>query len=640
MKIRIIIVILAMITFKSCVPMEELGSSSETNPTISEVDKVVQDEIIKQNIPGAAVAVVKDGEIVHANGYGHTSLSRNEPITANTVFRWASISKPLTAVAILHLDEQDDDFSIEDKVSDHVSYWPDTGQKGNITIKQLLSHRSGIIHYTNTDNCPGNSSPSPDFTAHGDDAFNAENAVDIFKDQDLCFSPGSAYKYSTYGFSLAVAAFEEASGESYADWVMDNIAQPLEINSLQQGMGESEGYNMSGGRLVDRSDGSKTSVLPGGGWESNIRDLALFGNALLQGTLLLNTQRMWNESTGNSIYRLGIYRYSGGNRAEHGGDHNNLRTKMDLYPGRSDSLGVFVYINGRHADRNRLARRVATAMGVTTWNVSDEAIVTECTDQSGSNRYSAVWRSTGDDVIIRKGLSNDDFGSEWSYLREHQYYTDDFEAYTENGELRWDGIFRKGTGGNAMWRNFTRDEFNQKWKEQSDLGYRLVDVETYMVNGERRWAGLFRPGSGPYALFRYYSTSDFGDKREEMAESGLKLIDIEAFTHEGNLRWAGVWVEGEDGLLNRNYTQDEFGDLRNQRRAAGWKLIDIERYNTNNGVRWAGIWESSDSDERLNRNYRYCGDKDDDGNWDPLGITNRHNQWRSAGFELIDWERN
>ncbi|WP_372906695.1 serine hydrolase domain-containing protein, partial [Rhodohalobacter sp.] len=253
MKLKLILFGLIILILKSCAGLEQLSHNLETDATLPDVDAVVQDEIIKQNIPGAAVAVVQNGRIVHINGYGHTSLDRTEEVDIDHVFRWASISKPLTAVALLQLDEQYDDFSIDDKVSDYVSYWPDSGQKGDITIKQLLSHRAGITHYTTKRNCPDNNSPSHNTGAHGAGPFSVEDAVEIFEDEDLCFEPGSSYKYSTYGYTLAAAVFEEVSGESYADWVMDNIAQPTFMMSLQQATGTSEGYNISGGRLVDRS---------------------------------------------------------------------------------------------------------------------------------------------------------------------------------------------------------------------------------------------------------------------------------------------------------------------------------------------------------------------------------------------------
>lgn len=619
----------------------ERYSETLANPIIPEVDRIIQDEIIKQNVVGAAVGIVKNGRIVHLNGYGHTSLDRTEEITVNTIFRWASISKPLTAVAALQLDEQNPSYSIYDTVANHVSYWPSEGAKGNITILQLLSHRAGIIHYRSTGNCPCNSDPNPDEDMHDDGPFHPRNAVAIFKDQDLCFNPGSLEKYSTFGYNLLAASIEDASGQSYANWVNNNIAVPLGMNSLRQATGELNGYNVENGRLVDRIDGSKGCVLPGGGWESGIRDLALFGNALIHNTLLDNTSRMWNEVTGNDTYRLGINRRPNESRIYHGGTHNNLRTYMELYPNRADKLGVVIYLNGRHANRFRLARRIVTEMGVSNRQGGDAPIVAECTSQSDRGRYSVIWRKTGKDVLLRKGLSNDDFAAEWYYLRRNGYYLDDFEAYIEGGELRWDGIYRKGTGRNGMWRNFSKEGFYQKYEEQVENNSRLVDVETYLdINGNRKWAGLFRPGLGRHAFVQELNTSDFGDKRREFAASGMKLIDIEAYTVNGNLRWAGVWIEGEDRLLNRNYTREDFGELRTERRNAGWKLIDIESYDTNNGERWAGIWERSDEEERLNRNFHYCNQEDDEGNSNCYGIIKNHNQWRNDGFELIDWERN
>jgi hypothetical protein len=191
-----------------------------------------------------------------------------------------------------------------------------------------------------------------------------------------------------------------------------------------------------------------------------------------------------------------------------------------------------------------------------------------------------------------------------------------------------------------MWRNFSREGFNEKWKEQSAQGYRLVDVETYTKGSQRYWAGLFRPGSGKYALHRYYDTDDFGTKHRSYASQGLKLIDVEPFRDNGKLKWAGVWVAGSGALLNRNYPTSEFGDLRNTRQSQGWKLVDLERYTSSGGVLWAGVWEKSILGEKLNRNYPMCGEKNDDDEWTDFGILNRHDQWRSAGYELIDWERN
>lgn len=608
-------------------------------PHLNNVDTVVQDELVKQNVVGGAVAVVQNGRVVHARGYGHTNLSRQAAVTINTRFRWASISKPLTAIAALKLDESSSRFRITDKVAKHVSYWPASGQKGNLTVKQLLSNRSGIIHYSSKDDCPGNSSPSYDRNKHGDGTFNARKAIDVFKDQSLCFKPGSDYRYSTFGFSVVAAALEKEARMSYSDWVMKSVAEPLGLTSLRQATGTSHGYKLSCGELDHATEPSKSYVLPGGGWESDVVDLALFANGILQESLLNDTDRLWTESTGNTnSYRLGVSTNSGRSIVWHGGAHNDTRTYMYLFPGRSDKLGIVVYLNGAHGDARRTARRVAMAMGDRTWSISDTAAVPIC-ESNCAGSYSAVWRKTSKDVVVRLGLSDKDFSAEWKYLRSNGYILDDFETKSAGNQVLWDGIFRKGSGGNAMWRNFSREAFSAKWKAQSAQGYRLVDIETYRKNGRRYWAGLFRPGNGRYAMYRYYNTKDFGDKHKELAGDGLKLIDVEAFTDNGITRWAGVWVSGESALLNRNYSTDDFGELRTRRQNSGWKLSDIERYRIDGKVRWAGIWEKSSIGEKLNRNYRICGVKNDDGEWTQQGIMNRHLQWRNAGYEMVDWER-
>ena len=491
---------------------------------LNAVDRVVEDELIKQNIVGGAVAVIRNGKVVHANGYGHKTLARRTKINRNTSFRWASISKSLTAVAVFQADEKGD-LSINDRVTKHVNYWPKKGRKGSVTVKQLLSHRSGIIHYKTTGACPSNKTPNYNRGRHGDGTYNAKKAVDVFKGQKLCFAPGSRFKYSTFAYSLLAATLEEATGTKYSTWVQKNIVDPLGIRTLRQAKRISTGYDLKCGKLVSAKEGSKTYVLPGGGWVSNIEDLAKFGNGVISGRLLDNASRMWMTPTGNDggtvLYRLGFQVSNGGQRIAHGGSHNETRTYLHLYPGRADKFGVAVYLNGRHGDARRVARRIAQALGVRNWNISGLPVDQEC-DDNCPGAYSGVWRKTNRNVILRKGLSHAAFGNERNYLKARGYYVDDFEVYTEKGQLRWDGVFRKGGGDNPMWRNFSFDAFGKKWREMTGKGYRLVDVETYKSGGKRLWAGLFRPGRQRFALFRGLNTNEFGAKQKEMARSGLK----------------------------------------------------------------------------------------------------------------------
>jgi CubicO group peptidase (beta-lactamase class C family) len=324
----------------------------------AKIDAVVLDEMHRQNIVGMAVAIVKNGNIHYAMSYGYEDLQRNKPVTTHTIFRWGSVSKTLTATAALMLAEENPAFSLDDSVTKHVHYWPADNNKGDILIKHLLSHRSGIVHYRKTKGCFEN--PYPDFNRrrHPDKLFNAPQSVAVFKDQKLCFDPGESYRYSTFGYSLLGAAIEGRAGTSYANWVRKRIQIPLGMGSLQQASGRRTGFDMEAGRLKEVTLGNAAWRLPGGGWESNILDLAKFANGLLQGSLLNKTSRLWTTVPGNPSYGYGIKYSHDKSHVWHEGMHFNSRALLYLVPGSADQLGIVIMTNSVHSKPMRIARRL------------------------------------------------------------------------------------------------------------------------------------------------------------------------------------------------------------------------------------------------------------------------------------------
>jgi CubicO group peptidase (beta-lactamase class C family) len=335
------------------------ASATVLAETAAQIDAVVLDEMARQHIVGMAVGIVRNGEIYYAKGYGYTDLARSQPVTTGTIFRWGSISKTLTATAALKLAEQSPDFRLNDKVTEHVSYWPQHGYKGNIRIKHLISNRSGIIHYRNRKNCPGNRYPDYDRNRHDSKTYNARQSVEVFKDQNLCFDPGSGYKYSTFGYSLLAAAIEGASGTSYTNWVNDSIRSPLDMNSLRQATGITTGYELKDQGLHEVLSGNAAWKLPGGGWESNVIDLAKFANALLEGRLLKNTSELWTTVAGNPHYGYGIKYSPDKCVVGHPGKNNSSRTLLYLFPCSPDRLGIVLMTNSLHSKPLRIARNLA-----------------------------------------------------------------------------------------------------------------------------------------------------------------------------------------------------------------------------------------------------------------------------------------
>ncbi len=586
----------------------------------TDVDKVVYEEMVRQELPGLAIGVYQVGKINYTKGYGYQDLNRTKPVNDRTIFSWASISKPLTAVAAFQLIEGKNDFDIDDLVIDHYPYWSphkigtsnfrtnksklatDDDLKKVITLKHLLSHYSGIDHYAN--GVWGNRTNYRSDT----DKFNREAAVDAFKKNKLISKPGSEYKYSTQGYVLLGAVIDKFTG-SYPNYIKRNIADKLAMTSIRTPKGKTWGFQKKEDGIVKPKDYPNTEwVLPSGGWESDIRDLLKFGKGIVDEKLLKDTNELWYSNSFQKYYGL---KSSGRNddlRVFHGGAHANLRTFLWMMPKRK--IVIALMVPSQYADCNNFVRKITMKMGIDLFK--NEIVTTpkfKCNKDmsSSTRRFNGVWRKTNGKVILRRGYSTNSFNKEWNFLKKRGYQVFDIEAYNQNGKLMWDGIFKKTVQtGFSMWRNFSQADFDKKWREMGQKGYRLYDVESYVVSGKRKWAGLFKKGTGKHALFSNYSTSNFGKKRDDLAKQGYKLIDIEVFDSKDGLKWTGVWTEGKEGLLNRNYDTSKFKDLVEQRNMNGYKLLDMETYKVNGKTKWAGIWEKSPEYQRANFWLKYC----------------------------------
>ncbi len=596
--------------------------------TLTDLDNIVYDEMVREEIPGLAIGVYKKGTVDLLKGYGHIDLNRTKPITTSTIFRWASISKTLTAVAALQVAERRTDFSIDDKVIKHYPHWvsnvglrevSDKKRKSEITIKQLLSNRSGINHYDMGSEYRMNTYQSDA------DRFNANQCVNVFRDMPLEFDPGEKYGYSTYGFNLLGAVIDEVTG-SYPNWVLNSIANKLGMTSLRVSNGTFTGFNKPvDGIMKQKSISSKEYVLPGGGWESNIGDLMKFAKGILDGKLLNKTTALWEDDF-NQEYKRGVNSLRSATdtkdfRVWHGGAHGNLRTNMYLMPDLN--IAVVVMIPVEYADPLNLVRRVVDKFGISrSFKVLPDF---KCGDLTASSifNYATLIRKTDDVIIVRRGYSMDNFNKEWNFLKSRGYHLTDFDC----SGIVWNGIFKKMNGQFAMWRNFEQDAFNIKWQEMNSAGYRLYDLETYLFGGKRYWAGLFRKMTGKHALFRNFSTTAFGTKREELAQQGLKLVDIEVYSDNTGLKWSGVWLEGEDGPLNRNVLYNDFINLINSRSSSGYQLMDVESYLDGGMRKWAGVWEKSSEPGFLVTPRKYCSLMD---------IHEQNSKMTSGKFEMLE----
>lgn len=172
--------------------------------------------------PGVAVAIVKDGKVVFKKGYGVADLDHDVPITPQTVFNLASVSKQFTAFAI-YLLENEGKISFEDDVRKYIPELPNYG--ATIKIKHLLAHTSGLRDQWAT------------LTLAGwrlDEIITTEHVLKLaVRQKGLNFTPGSAFGYCNTNFTLLAEIVHRASGKTFAEYTSEKIFKPLGMSSTQ-----------------------------------------------------------------------------------------------------------------------------------------------------------------------------------------------------------------------------------------------------------------------------------------------------------------------------------------------------------------------------------------------------------------------
>ena len=185
----------------------------------SKIDSLFSD-IGNKQVPGSAVLVVKDGEVLLNRGYGLASLEYRIPIRPTTVFDIASVSKQFVGFAISTLIEQGK-ISLTDDIRKYIPELHDFGHL--ITIEHLVHHTSGIRDWTGTLAMGGWGK---------DDTIKFDQILRMaYNQRELNFIPGEEFKYSNTGYNLLVEVVQRVTGVSFREWTHNNIFQPLGMNN-------------------------------------------------------------------------------------------------------------------------------------------------------------------------------------------------------------------------------------------------------------------------------------------------------------------------------------------------------------------------------------------------------------------------
>src|SRR5215467_3341635 len=186
---------------------------STPTPNLARMEEVVQSFVENKQFMGA-VLVARGNDVLLDKGYGFANLEWNIPDSPKTKFRLGSITKQFTAASILLLEEREK-LKVDDPVTKYIPDAPAAWDK--ITIFNLLTHTSGIPNFTSF----------PDYRDTEAAATTPEKLVARFRDKPLDFEPGTKWNYSNSGYVLLGYLIEKISGQSYADFLQENIFTPL-----------------------------------------------------------------------------------------------------------------------------------------------------------------------------------------------------------------------------------------------------------------------------------------------------------------------------------------------------------------------------------------------------------------------------
>ena len=332
------------------------STASETPPQ-NTIDEYITHEMDSQHIPGLSLAVVRNGRLVLAKGYGKASVELDAPTTPATLFALASVSKQFTAAAIMLLVEQGK-VGLNDPLTNYFSWVPK--EWGEVKVRHLLTHTSGIREEEH----------KGDFLEWEREEHNQEEIVRTAFGP-LLARPGEKYRYSNTEYRVLGMLIEKVSGQSYWDFLEQHIFHPLGMGATRNSdpgtviPNRARGYGFSGGHLINRDPVSASAAFSTGALISSVLDMAKWDAALNSEMLLKRSslEEMWTPvrlsdgTTSNYGFGWFLEPVKNHKAVAHGGDMPGFTSFIWRFI--DDRLTVIVLANCETASTGRMALGVA-----------------------------------------------------------------------------------------------------------------------------------------------------------------------------------------------------------------------------------------------------------------------------------------
>lgn len=304
----------------------------------------VREQMKTDRTVGITIGFIKD-DYTWVKAFGYADLENKLPARPESAYRLASVSKTMTAIAVLQLAEQGK-IDLDAEVQKYVPYFPK--KKYPVTVRELLGHLGGISHYKD------------EAEEHFKEHKNTREAIAVFADFDLIAEPNTRFSYSSYGYNLLAAIVESASGKSFGDYLRENVWNPLGMKDTRMDdpldiiPNRVRGYQLIKGQIKNSEFVDISSRFGSGGTRSTVIDLLKFARGLNQGKLLSpqTRDRMWTSMTTGggqfTNYGMGWWTNSANGRfvVRHGGSQNETQTYLLILPAHNFAIAVAMNFEG------------------------------------------------------------------------------------------------------------------------------------------------------------------------------------------------------------------------------------------------------------------------------------------------------
>ncbi|WP_084600673.1 serine hydrolase [Methanolacinia paynteri] len=347
----------AFLLFVVFIPGPAGAGENDLGAVLAQFDAYNDEVFEKSGVPGMAVAVVRDDEVIYLRCFGVKNITTGEPVAPDTVFQLASISKSFTSATIASL-VGDGILSWDDRVSDinpDFQLGGDQWISGHVTLRDLLSHRTGLPEYG-----------ADELFSLG---YNRSEIIEKLQYIRLTGDFRSSYAYSNIGITTAADTAAKKTGTEWEELIKERIFIPAGMANTSARFSDFENasdrvdtYPMVNGTATPGPLLNDDVNSPAGGVSSTVNDMIRYamlqlnegsidGKQVIDAEALRETHKPQNilksDNTGITAYGLGweIYAEDGRIRVEHGGDlDTGVSTIVTLWP--DENMGLVVLTNG------------------------------------------------------------------------------------------------------------------------------------------------------------------------------------------------------------------------------------------------------------------------------------------------------